>query len=581
MQINKHHLLFGVWLCCILSYSFTQTWSPPKPSQPIHIQQVVECERGEGLSAASSICTGSIGQNIVADGDFGKGNSNILLTDPFIAPGYIYDTAPPPSDGFYTLANHTNWPTGYTSWMHTEDNSPDPDGYMMVVNASIEPGIFFERTIEDLCENTSYTFSADIINLIDSIWKPYGDDYLDIFPINAEGEPFTILPNVAFLLNGEVLLSTDNIINDGVWHTYGFSFTTGDNETSVTLSLRNNAPGGFGNDLAIDNIAFNPCGPEALVDATPFCEGESIILSTSISDNSFSMPAYQWQVSWDNGQTWSNLTGENFSSLAIDDPVPDALYRYVLASDMAYLERPYCHVVSDIYRVELVPLSFTMEERFICVGDYYGSTAYYEDTVLVDTLTSQNGCDSIVETFIYVWPLPEVNAGMDREIKLNESITLTPTISTTVDSFVWSPSEQLSCMDCLQPICTPYETTIYQLTVFDERGCQNEDEVEISVLADYNFFVPNIFSPNGDGINDGFTIYGGIDIEEIEVLKVFDRWGSLLFERMHFTPNENTLGWDGSYRAKTMGNGVYTYYAVVRFVNNERILVKGDITLLR
>ena len=116
----------------------------------------------------------------------------------------------------------------------------------MVVNASHEPGLFYEKEITGLCENTLYAFSADIINLIGT-----GEDM--------------IKPDVSFLLDDEVHYTTGKIQEDEEWKTYGFTFSTSPGQTSITLSLRNNAPGGIGNDLALDNISFRACGPEALI----------------------------------------------------------------------------------------------------------------------------------------------------------------------------------------------------------------------------------------------------------------------------------------------------------------------------
>jgi hypothetical protein len=98
-----------------------------------------------------------------------------------------------------------------------------------------------------LCDNTLYVFTADVINLI----KPGTANHID--------------PNVSFLIDDAEQYSTGTIPKTGNWQTYGFTFTTEPGQNSVVLSLRNNAPGGIGNDLAIDNIEFRPCGPEALI----------------------------------------------------------------------------------------------------------------------------------------------------------------------------------------------------------------------------------------------------------------------------------------------------------------------------
>jgi hypothetical protein len=95
---------------------------------------------------SAQVCGGNIGENIFTDGDFGSGFANLLTPDPMIAPGYDYTTSPPPSDGFYVLSNNlSNWGSLYPTWLPIGDNSDDPFGYMMVVNASFSPGLFMNR----------------------------------------------------------------------------------------------------------------------------------------------------------------------------------------------------------------------------------------------------------------------------------------------------------------------------------------------------------------------------------------------------------------------------------------------------
>ncbi len=94
-------------------------------------------------------------------------------------------------------------------------------------------------------------------------------------------------------------------------------------------------------------------------------------------------------------------------------------------------------------------------------------------------------------------------------------------------------------------------------------------------------FIPNAFSPDADGINDYFTIYGGASARNIRILRIFDRWGELLFETADIPPNSEPLGWDGKFKGDELPSAVYTYYAEVEFIDGEVLQVKGDLTLLR
>lgn len=195
---------------------------------------------GEGSGPMHELCmTDSTIINIFEQGDFGSGEDLFLQEDPGIAPGYTY-TAGPPNDGFYTISNNlSNWSDSFDCWLPVQDNSNDPNGYMMVVNATVDPGIFYEEFVDNLSENTKYEFTADILNLIST-----DCDLID--------------SNVAFLIDGVAQFETGPIVESNEWKTYGFSFTTAPGQTSVQLSLRNNSPGGQGNDLALDNITFRP-----------------------------------------------------------------------------------------------------------------------------------------------------------------------------------------------------------------------------------------------------------------------------------------------------------------------------------
>ena len=138
------------------------------------------------IDLQAQICEGNLGENIFTDGDFGQETDNIVQVDPQIAPGYQYVTTPPPNDGQYTITNNTAlWNNIWPGWQPIQDNGPGSTGYMLVVNASFTPGLFYEQEVSGLCENTLYEFSADVFNMI------------------GAGANF-ILPNVSFLIDGQV-----------------------------------------------------------------------------------------------------------------------------------------------------------------------------------------------------------------------------------------------------------------------------------------------------------------------------------------------------------------------------------------
>ncbi len=357
-------------------------------------------------TACKSTCTGNLGENIFPNGDFGAGPANILQGNPNLAPGYSYTTSPPPSDGFYTITNNTTpWMSFATNWVDIMDNGPGANGYMMVVNASYQPGLFFEKTVS-VCENTLYELSIDIISLN-----------------NGLGQPNPIHPDVAFEIDGNIVCGTGEVPHDQLWHTHRFSFTTAPGVTSVKLSLSNNAPGGNGNDLAIDNIAFRACGPNIDLPATAiYCPGQSLTLQADLTNSPYNDIVYQWQVSSDNGQNWMSVSGSSTQTYQVQQPVETDQYRLVVANSPANLALSYCRAVSFPVALMVEDLSayaITGQDTIVCNGApgtlQAGSFAAYAwsngstaDTLLADqpgwyavTVTTANGCTGSDSLYVY------------------------------------------------------------------------------------------------------------------------------------------------------------------------------------
>lgn len=147
--------------------------------------------------------------------------------------------------------------------------------------------------------------------------------------------------------------------------------------------------------------------------------------------------------------------------------------------------------------------------------------------------------------------------------------------------YQWSPITDLTCTDCPRTTAQPLFTTNYELLIIDEAGCEAFDDVLINVEKPRDVYIPNVFSPNGDGINDAFLVYTGKEVELIVTLKVFDRWGELVFEGNDFPPNLTSEGWTGKFKEEAMNPGVFVYVAIVRFLDGTEIQYQGDVTLLR
>jgi len=197
-------------------------------------------------------------------------------------------------------------------------------------------------------------------------------------------------------------------------------------------------------------------------------------------------------------------------------------------------------------------------------------------TTTTYTVKESNGvCTANDSVKVIVNPLPAVAASPNVNIVITESTPLAIAPTPPGDTYIWSPSDGLSCTDCPNPIADPLVTTTYYVTTTDANGCSTTDTVEVSVKDDCGYlFVPNAFSPNGDGHNDVLLVYG-VCITKMTFI-VFDRWGKQLFES-----TEQSMGWDGTFNGQKMNPDTYTYYLGVTLIDGTKVVKSGNVALVR
>ena len=165
-------------------------------------------------------------------------------------------------------------------------------------------------------------------------------------------------------------------------------------------------------------------------------------------------------------------------------------------------------------------------------------------------------------------------------LELGDSYTIQAFTPLDDAIFSWSPATWLSCTDCESPVAMPEETILYTLEVTDGNNCSSVDSILISVIFNPGIYVPNAFSPNGDGVNDVFYLFGE-GVARVQLLQIFDRWGEMVFDKANFLPGDPLHGWDGTFRGKPMDPGVFVYYAQLQMSDGSGRMIEGDITLLR
>jgi gliding motility-associated-like protein len=195
------------------------------------------------------------------------------------------------------------------------------------------------------------------------------------------------------------------------------------------------------------------------------------------------------------------------------------------------------------------------------------------------TVTDSRGCAEMDTFRLRYQSNLTVNAGITDTIDLGQSVTLTAvTNRTTGDiSYIWSPDYHLSCATCQSTTAGPLQTFTYYVTANDTNGCRATDSLTVIVKKDYNLYVPNAFTPNGDDRNDYFQIYGDMTAWKYVEVQIFNRWGEKVFES-----HDMDFKWDGTYRGKLQEPNVYVYVLNVSFVDGHSTgVLKGSVTLIR
>ncbi len=244
-----------------------------------------------------------------------------------------------------------------------------------------------------------------------------------------------------------------------------------------------------------------------------------------------------------------------------------------------------CDSMLTVTALDPIPSVETFASIEVCEGEsavIFGEVVSAAGTYS-ETYVGANGCDSTSYITLDVANNVVVGFQDDLSIGLGETIILQPlTPSGLVFTYDWAPDSTLSCLDCPNPTASPQNSTTYYLTIADEKGCEASADVLVLVRKERSIYIPNSFSPNGDGINDFFTVFSKPDIvSKINSFRIFSRWGEVIYEFYDFPPNDPSFGWDGSYRNEELDPAVFAYVVEVEFVDGVVRLFKGDLTLIK
>ncbi len=392
---------------------------------------------------------------------------------------------------------------------------------------------------------------------------------------------------------------------DFVWTTQTGNIVSGENTPNPVvdapgiyfLTITNSISGC--SDLGSVEVVADIVFPEAMAsvsDELNCLNSEVDLLGTGSSvGNNF---AYQWSTFDGNIQS-----GENTLNAIADAPGHYFLEVINLEND--------CISTDEVEVTENPeePIGAIVNVQHPCFGETYGnieiesviggttpflfafdslnfSTDNYQDQLepasYFVTIKDDIGCEW--DTIINIETQPEliVDLGEDITIQLGCELDLVANINFTmdrIDSIIWSP--EIDCFLCPEQTVSPLESTVYSVEVTNANGCTERDEIIVSVKKDRLIYIPNIFTPNFDGINDLFIIHGGKGVKQVETLRIFNRWGALVFEQKNFQPNDSSVAWNGVFKDKILEDGVFVYYVEVEFVDGIIEVYKGDVVLTK
>ncbi|MDR1878334.1 MAG: gliding motility-associated C-terminal domain-containing protein, partial [Bacteroidales bacterium] len=498
-------------------------------------------------------------------------------------------------DGYYSLSKVSE--ASIHPWYLYEDHTiaGSDRGYFMVVGANENPDMFYTTTFNGLCENLKLYFSVWVGNLINDPSSVY------------------IKPKLRFVLQDAVTLvtlaeySTSDIAveSQAMWKQYGFEFTV-IGSYSVKLSIYNDAQGVTGNDLVLDDIEIRFCVPEVniAIDSILTCEYSEVTLSGSFTDeNTFGnnlVSHWEYSSSGDmNDPTaWSIVQGSSNSSAngtVVNDytlfnisRLQTGYYR-MIAGNSANINSYYCRAMSRTVYVEVDTLSIinvTMADSMILCnspitltvyspnGDYFlWNTGETTETILVSTpgiywvKVSNAVCNARDTTVVIQEKVPEFQIRSKGDLCIDEPMELSVSVAVENVRYRWSTE------DTSVRISISSEGT-YSVSVLFENGCEASRSIEI--VCPCYLWLPNIFTPNGDNINDVFLPVLSSEVHTFHMY-IYDRWGNLIFKTDMLT------SWDGTVNGEVATTGVY--YGVVFYSckDNPSVMqtVQSSITLVR
>lgn len=262
-------------------------------------------------------------------------------------------------------------------------------------------------------------------------------------------------------------------------------------------------------------------------------------------------------------------------SFLIEEPAPFELKWSV--------EAPSCHqefgqIKIDSIKNAILPVYYSMDNLGFHDVKSFNSIAPGTHSLFIK---DANACRSNITFQMPNKQDIDLELGGDALLTLGDSMRLNINQGTSFLEYLWQPEEGLSCTDCPNPMAQPLESTTYSLVAQDSSGCVHVDEKTIQIQKNRSVYIPNAFSPD-NYTNDFFVVFGGQDVRYLRSLRIYNRWGSLMFEVSgDLKPSVPDFGWNGEFNGETMPSGIYLYEVEVEFLDGDVLPYQGEVYLIR
>lgn len=328
-------------------------------------------------------------------------------------------------------------------------------------------------------------------------------------------------------------------------------------------------------------ITVNPTPAPPLVSGeTEYCEGDLVSPLTAIA-------GMGGTIEWKNGVGTLLGTGTTYSPIL------------VLGATSIFVYETLGTCTSDpteiVINVQLAPTISLPDDLEICRGDSIlvtaennggiiswsdgqtGETVWLKPdvtTTYIGTATNPS-CGSVTDDLvILVNALPTIYTSNDTVIGLGGGVTMWVD-SDDADEFTWSPAIlECTTSNCSDVYDVPDRPTAYVVTATDDNGCKNTDTIFVDMNGTMELFVPNVFSPNGDGSNDVLLVFGPRLFSFS--FEIYDRWGKCVY-----VSTDQKEGWDGTFNEKILPPQTFVYIVTGETVLGEEIKFEGNVTIIK